>query len=146
MVISLPWPQLHLLILLCLSCRDHPIAFALWNLPWETSPEQAFPPFGLLTCLVRKLVLNSWVLTGSVETCHMTAVYLVFSGNSHVNFLACLFFLAVSVMWNGLSHVHLLAMLRTIACQVPPSMGILQKRTVEWVAVPFSGGSSALRD
>ena len=27
----------------------------------------------------------------------------------------------------------------TVACQAPLSMGILQARTLEWVAIPFSG-------
>ena len=34
----------------------------------------------------------------------------------------------------------------TIACQVPLSMGILQERILEWVAMPSSRGSSQLRD
>ena len=34
----------------------------------------------------------------------------------------------------------------TIACQALPSMGILQARILEWVAMPFSRGSSQPRD
>ena len=34
----------------------------------------------------------------------------------------------------------------TIACQAPLSMGILQARILEWVAMPSSRGSSQLRD
>ena len=34
----------------------------------------------------------------------------------------------------------------TRACQAPLSMGILQARILEWVAVPFSRGSSQPRD
>ena len=32
------------------------------------------------------------------------------------------------------------------ACQAPPSVGILQARILEWVAMPFSRGSSQPRD
>ena len=35
---------------------------------------------------------------------------------------------------------------RTVACQVPLSMGILQARILEWVAIPSSRGSSQPRD
>ena len=31
---------------------------------------------------------------------------------------------------------------RTVACQAPLSMGILQARVLEWVAMPFCMGSS----
>jgi len=34
----------------------------------------------------------------------------------------------------------------TVAHQAPLSMGILQARTLEWVAVPFSRGTSQHRD
>ena len=34
----------------------------------------------------------------------------------------------------------------TLARQAPPSVGILQARILEWVAVPSSRGSSQLRD
>ena len=34
----------------------------------------------------------------------------------------------------------------TVAHQAPPSMGILQARILEWVAMPSSGGSSQPRD
>ena len=37
------------------------------------------------------------------------------------------------------SHVQLCATLWTVARQAPPSMGILQARIPEWVAIPFSG-------
>ena len=44
------------------------------------------------------------------------------------------------------SHVQLFATLQTAACQAPLSMGILQARIVEWVAIPFSRGSFQPRD
>ena len=44
------------------------------------------------------------------------------------------------------SHVQLCATLWTVARQAPLSMGILQARILEWVAMPSSRGSSQLRD
>ena len=44
------------------------------------------------------------------------------------------------------SHVWLFAALQTVASQAPLSMGILQARILEWVAMPFSRGSSWPRD
>ena len=41
-----------------------------------------------------------------------------------------------------LSHVRLFVTPWTIARQAPLSTGILQARTLEWVAVPSSRGSS----
>ena len=41
----------------------------------------------------------------------------------------------------SLSRVQLFATLRTVAGQAPLSMGILQARTLEWVAMPSSRGS-----
>ena len=38
------------------------------------------------------------------------------------------------------------ATLWAIACQAPHSMGILQARILEWVAMPSSRGSSQPRD
>ena len=46
----------------------------------------------------------------------------------------------------GFSHVQLFVTLWTVACQAPLSMGILQARILEWVAVPSSRGSSQRKD
>ena len=46
----------------------------------------------------------------------------------------------------SLSHVWLFMTPWTIAHQDPLSMGILQARILEWVAIPSSRGSSQLRD
>ena len=46
----------------------------------------------------------------------------------------------------SLSHVQLFVTPWTVACQASLSMGILQARILEWVAMPFSRGSSQLRD
>ena len=45
-----------------------------------------------------------------------------------------------------LSRVKLSATPWTVACQAPPSMGILQARILEWVATSSSRGSSQLRE
>ena len=45
-----------------------------------------------------------------------------------------------------LSHVQLFVIPWTVAHQAPLSMGILQARILEWVAVFFSRGSSRPRD
>ena len=45
-----------------------------------------------------------------------------------------------------LSHVRLFATPWTVAHQAPLSMGILQARTLEWVAMPSSRTSSQPRD
>ena len=44
------------------------------------------------------------------------------------------------------SHVQLFATLWTVAHQAPLSMGILQARILEWVAMPLSMGSSQPSD
>ena len=46
----------------------------------------------------------------------------------------------------SLSHVRLFATPWTVAYQASLSMGILQARILEWVAMPSSRGSSQLRD
>ena len=46
----------------------------------------------------------------------------------------------------SLSHVRLFATQWTVAHQGPLSMGILHARIVEWVAIPFSRGSSQSRN
>ena len=43
-------------------------------------------------------------------------------------------------------HVRLFATPWTVALQTPLSMGILQARTLEWVAMSSSRGSSQSRD
>ena len=49
-------------------------------------------------------------------------------------------------MLSHFSHVQLFATLWIVAHQAPLSMGILQARTLEWVAIPSSRGSSQPRD
>ena len=49
-------------------------------------------------------------------------------------------------MLSCFSHVRLFVTLWTIAHQAPLSMGALQARTLEWVAISSSKGSSQPRD
>ena len=49
-------------------------------------------------------------------------------------------------MLSHFSHVQLFATFWIVAHQAPLSMGILQARTLEWVAMPSSRGSSQPRD
>ena len=49
-------------------------------------------------------------------------------------------------VWLDLSHVQMFAIPWTVAHQAPLSMGILQAGILEWVAMPFSKGSSQPRD
>ena len=49
-------------------------------------------------------------------------------------------------MLNRFSPLWLFVILRTVACQDPRSMGILQARILEWVAKPSLQGSSQPRD
>ena len=49
-------------------------------------------------------------------------------------------------MLSHFSCLQLLETKRTVACRAPLSMGILQARILEWLAVPFPRGSSQPRD
>ena len=51
-----------------------------------------------------------------------------------------------AVCSQSLSHIRLFVTPWTVARQAPLSRGILQARTLEWVAMPSSRGSSQLRD
>ena len=48
-------------------------------------------------------------------------------------------------MLNCLSHDQLFVTLWTVACEAPLSMGILQARILDWVAMPSSRESSQFR-
>ena len=73
--------------------------------------------------------------------------------NIFVQFFVCTYMLSfllntyvetelLKVEVTSLSCVQLFATLRTVAHQAPLSMGILQARILEWVAISFSRGSS----
>ena len=47
---------------------------------------------------------------------------------------------------NHFSHIQLFAIPWTVAHQAPLSMGILQVRILEWVAMPSTRGFFQLRD
>ena len=53
---------------------------------------------------------------------------------------------SLTIMLNCLSHDQLFVTLWTVACEAPLSMGILQARILDWVAMPSSRGSSQPRD
>ena len=72
----------------------------------------------LLTCRWILYLLNHW-------------------GSISVSVLCCA---------SSLSHVQLFVTPWTVDCQDPLSMGILQARILEWVAMPSSRGSSQPRD
>ena len=55
-------------------------------------------------------------------------------------------FMNVCMHTQSLNHVWLFVTLWTVAHQAPLSTGILQARILEWVAIPFSRGSSQPRD
>ena len=62
--------------------------------------------------------------------------------HTHTHTHTCCAVLSLSL----LSHVSNSVNPWTVARQAPLSMGILQARILEWVAMPSSGGSSLLRD
>ena len=51
-----------------------------------------------------------------------------------------------AVMYLVFNHVQLFVTPWAVVCQAPLSMGILQTRKLEWVAMPSSRGSSQTRD
>ena len=52
---------------------------------------------------------------------------------------------ALACMLSPFSHVQLFVTSRTVACQAPLSLGILQARILGWVAMPSSRASSRPR-
>ena len=70
-------------------------------------------------------------------------VLLLFIWNYHTLLIGCVLCCAVLSLF---SHVRLFGTLWTVALQASLSMGILQARILEWVAVPFSREYSWPRD
>ena len=67
--------------------------------------------------------------------------------NSHVAYIVGIVSRKYAVLCaETLSHVRPFVTPWTVACQVPLSMGILQARILEWVAMPYSMGSFQLRN
>ena len=58
----------------------------------------------------------------------------------------CTFISKQQGKWKWLNHVWLFSTPWTVAHQAPLSVGILQARILEWVAMPSSRGSSQPRD
>ena len=57
----------------------------------------------------------------------------------HLQILVLLHMLCYAVL-SHFSCIRLFAMLWTVACQAPLSIGILQARILEWIAMPSSRG------
>ena len=76
----------------------------------------------------------------NVSLCHHRVFYFAMEANWRATkyHLLC----AVCLVAQSLSHGQLFATPWTIAHQASLSMGILQARILEWVAIPFSRGSS----
>ena len=75
---------------------------------------------------------------GRMDTCICMAESLCCPGET----ITMLFTDCESENVKSLSHIQLFVIHWTVACQAPLSMGILQARILEWVAIPFSGGYS----
>ena len=94
----------------------------------------------LRTMFLKMHFPNTWVAIKCVPHLYWTGISTAIgSGSSIFNkpsrwFLPC--------MLSLFGHVKLFATLWIVACQVPLSMGILQAIILEWVAMPFSKGSS----
>ena len=69
-----------------------------------------------------------------------TSYMFLFHTHSPAHCLACVLVL------RHFGSVQLFAILWALACQAPLSMGILQARILEWVAMPSSRGSCQPRD
>ena len=82
--------------------------------------------------------INQSSLTHMMCTCWKVADYLCFCLNEGFTMHAC--------MLSRFSRVWLFVTLWTVARQASLSMGFFQARTLEWVAMPSSRGSSRLRD
>ena len=128
------WNHTHLLLLLLLlllsrfimsnSVRPHRWQPTRLLCPWD------FP--GKSTgvgchCLLR-------------HTSGLVQIYIL-SGESW-RYIFYFIYYTFAVLYLATSCVRLFATPRTIACQAHLSMGILQARILEWVAIPFSRGPS----
>ena len=60
--------------------------------------------------------------------------------------LSSCFYNGCAAVRTVLSRIWLSATPQTVARQAPPSLGVLQARVLEWVAMPSSRGSSQPRD
>ena len=124
----------------------------------------------LLTTCLSVCSFFSPCLHFSANKCHLQGVtcsselflpqgILISHGFTHVIFVSFLLWCCSSLMGGKyllvcvrvhmlscLSRVRLFVTLWTVALQAPLSMGILQARILEWVAIPISRGSSWPRD
>ena len=117
-------------------------------------PQCVCPAVGLLDHRIRlsRTFLPWNAPTASLAVCKMNsedsfATEHVLVGTFTCQFLNYLFLFERCVcMCESISRVLLFATPWTVARQAPLSMGILQARILEWVAMPFSRGSSQPRD
>ena len=83
-----------------------------------------------------------WRLSKKHEETQSAGKILSMDFDSFQNWLAP----CCTVLWSVTQSCPTLATPRTVAHQAPLSMGILQARRLEWVAMPSSRGSSQTRD
>ena len=82
----------------------------------------------------------------STSMCHTQFQTCFNSTIPYINSKKCVCVCVCVCVLSHFSHIQLFATLWTVTCQAPLSMGILQTRTLEWIAMPFSRGSSQPRD
>ena len=136
---------MHSLGQCCLTPHTH-VAYSVVGLCWLCCNISNAKSSGmrLRTTFLKMHFPNTWVTITCVPHLYWAGISIAIdSGNSIFNkslkwFLAC--------MLSLFGHVKLFVTLWTVACQAPLSMGILQARILEWVAMPFSRGSSWPRD
>ena len=78
--------------------------------------------------------------------CYCCSSFGIFLAVNYFLIKVCTFFLDILCAWCLVSWVQLFATPWTVVCQAVLSMGILQARILEWVALPSSRGSSQPRD
>ena len=100
---------------------------------WNSSTGIPSPPLALFIVMLSKALLTS---CSGMSGCRWVITPSWLAGRRSFG----------TVIQVSLSHVRLFATPWTVACQAPLSMGILQTRILEWVAMPSSGGSSQPRD
>ena len=129
------------LMAICMpSCKKYPF----WSL---THWFLGFFIFLILSCKDCFYILDTdslWVSSFANVFSHSEGCPLLFKVSFAVQMLLRLIwprFLTFVWKWKSLNHVQLF-----VAYQAPLSMGILQARILEWVAFPFSRGSSLPRD
>ena len=120
-----------------------------WRIPWTEEPSR-------LQSIGSQRVEHDWVTNATTTTTKAIPLCVwVLCGILPLNYLRVVCDTILSVPCWGrccvccawlLSCIWLLVTPWTVACQSPLSMGILQARILEWVAMPSSRGSFQPRD